>query len=745
MNRKLVFIAGELAGYVHLLPDGGVTTLGRTGTNDIVFTDCKVSRSHMRIANRGGKVMVDDLGSNNGSFVNGRRISSAQLELGDRVHLGDSIAELADVDAPEVAQLRATRAKPAPQPADDEAAQTHWVRQQPSVPTAAASARATYDKFEDLARFDELAFVATHKFCDACGRVIPKREVQDRQARVIGGYLYCRECADQMARGTIGPYRIIEQVGKGTTGAVYRAEHSTMRRVVAVKVLLKYLTADETSVQRFLREARSGAVLNHPNIVQTFDAGEDHGTYFIVMEYVQGRLVENIVKDDGPMPPPKAVDIAIQVARALEYAFEHRIVHRDLRPANIILTDDNIAKVIDMGMAKSLQAAGLASTVSSSMGTPSTIEFAAPEQIMAPKTVDCRTDIYTLGTTLYFMLAGQPPFRACNVKQYLQQITSGSHRPLKEANPALPDRLCSIVDKMMHKDMDKRYTTPAEFREELSKYYFEAFSVQDMYRGPGGEPVKESDLLDSEARRDMKMAKEIQQKLVPAKLPDAPGFEAATYYKPARQLSGDYLDFFPIGDNRYALMVADVAGKGTPGALVMAMVRGALRLIAPDKKTLAEVMDELNRLVCRDIKKGMFVTAIYGVLNANDSTLTLVSAGHNPPLVFVNESNSLDFLTPTGTALGVSPKQDFAEPGREYTLFMAPGDIALLYTDGVVEATNSKSELFGDDRLKATMEQHGQETCEEIVKAIVSELDSFRAGAPQSDDISIFIIRRGLD
>ncbi len=745
MNKKLVFITGELAGYVHLLSEGGVITFGRSGANDVVFTDCKVSRNHMRITNRGGKVSVDDLGSNNGTYVNGKRVSTAQLAMGDRVHLGDSVLELSAVDAPEVAQLRAGKTKPTPRAGEEEAAQTHWIRQQPPAPALRPTAKATYDKFEDLARFDELAFVATHKFCDACGRVIPKKEVQERQAKVVGGYLYCRECAEQMTRGVIGPYKIIEQIGKGTTGAVYRAEHGTMKRVVAVKVLLKYLTTDETAVQRFLREARAGAILNHPNIVQTFDAGEDNGTYYIVMEFVKGRLLEDMVREEGPLSPPRAVDIVIQVARALEYAFELKIVHRDLRPAHIVITEDNIAKVIDMGMAKSLQAAGLASTVSSSMGTPSTIEFAAPEQIVAPKTVDCRTDIYTLGTTLYFMLAGQPPFRACNVKQYLQQITTGSFKPLKEANPSTPSRLCELVERMMHRDMGKRFATPAECRKELSQYVFQAFSVQDIYHGTREVAAKKVEVPDDESLRDMRVAKEIQQKLVPAKLPDVPGFEVATYYKPARQLSGDYLDFFPIGDNRYALMVADVAGKGTPGALVMAMVRGALRLIAPDKPVLADVMAELNHLICRDIKKGMFVTAIYGILDMTGSTLSMISAGHNPPLLYVNETNSYEFTVPTGTALGVTPKQNFAEPGREYTFFMAPGDMAVLYTDGIVEAQNARGELFGESRLKSAVEEVGQESCEAIVANLVKQLESFRGEAAQNDDISFFIIRHGLE
>lgn len=745
MNRKLVFIAGELAGYVHLLSDGESVTFGRSGANEIVLTDPKVSRNHMRITNRGGKVTVDDLGSNNGTYVNGKRVSSAQLEVGDRIHVGDSVFELASVDAPEVAQLRASKSRPIRRTEEDEAAQTQQICQQPLAPLVSPTARATYDRFEDLTRFDEMTFVVTHKFCDACGRVIPKKEEREQQTRVMSGYLYCRECAEQMVRGVIGPYRIIEQIGKGATGAVYRAEHSTTKRVVALKVLLKYLTTDETVVRRFLREARAGAILNHPNIVRTFDAGEDNGIYYIVMEYVKGRILENIVREEGPFSPSRAVEIVIQVARALGYAYEHKIVHRDLRPANIIVTEDNIAKVINMGMAKSLQAAGLASTVSSSIGTPSTIEFAAPEQIVAPKTVDCRTDIYTLGATLYFMLSGQPPFRACNVKQYLQQITSGSFRPLKEVNPSIPSRLCELVERMMHRDMNKRFTTPAECRKELSQYLFQAFSVQDIYYGTREIAARKAEAPDDKPQGDMHVAKEIQRKLVPARLPEVPGFEMATYYKPAQQLSGDYLDFFPIGDNRYALMVAEITEKGMSGALVMAMVRGALRLIAPDKPTLADVMAELNYLICRDIKKDMFVTAIYGILDATDSTLSMISAGHNSPLLYTNETNSYEFIARTGTALGVTPKQNFAEPEREYTFFMAPGDMALLCTDGVVKAQNAHGELFGESRLKSVIEEFGQESCEEIVSNLLRKLDAFREGTPQNDDIGIFIIRRGLE
>ena len=205
------------------------------------------------------------------------------------------------------------------------------------------------------------------------------------------------------------------ELGRGAMGVTYKAFDTNLRSDVALKVINSQFLNSETARQRFLREARAAASLRHPNVATVFHLGNSEGGFYYAMEYVEGETVERRVQREGPLPPELALRITRQVSRALIAADRQKLVHRDIKPSNIMLVVDEeedhlLVKVIDFGLAKSLVAAADQSVTVSMGGFVGTPHFASPEQL-EEKEIDIRSDIYSLGATLWFMLTGRPPFR----------------------------------------------------------------------------------------------------------------------------------------------------------------------------------------------------------------------------------------------------------------------------------------------------------------------------------------------
>src|SRR2546428_2038207 len=202
-----------------------------------------------------------------------------------------------------------------------------------------------------------------------------------------------------------GRYQIDSVLGQGGMAAVYRGTDQVLGRQVAVKVLGDQFAGDVTFVTRFRREAQAAAALNHPNVVSVFDTGSDDGTHFIVMEYVQGKTLSHVIRDDAPLMPDRAVEIAESVAHALSFAHRAGIVHRDVKPGNIMLTPAGDVKVMDFGIARANTSESLTQTATV-LGTAT---YFSPEQAQG-EAVDPRSDIYSLGVVMYEMLTAHPPF-----------------------------------------------------------------------------------------------------------------------------------------------------------------------------------------------------------------------------------------------------------------------------------------------------------------------------------------------
>lgn len=281
---------------------------------------------------------------------------------------------------------------------------------------------------------------------------------------------------------TLGRYEVTEELGRGAMGVVYKGEDPKIHRTVAIKTV-RISDFDEEMVEemkeRFFREAESAGLLTHPNIVTIYDAGEEHDLAYIAMEFLEGRDLESLVKQGKPLPMMQALSIVSQVGDALSYAHEKGIVHRDVKPANIMrLKGTNTVKVTDFGIARITSSSKTKTGVV--LGTPS---YMSPEQV-AGKKVDGRSDIFSLGVVLYEMLTGEKPFRGEDMTSLMYQIAREHHPSPRSINPKIPPVVERIIDKALAKDVDQRYQKAGQLSEHLKKVLAKLQEIQTKQSNP---------------------------------------------------------------------------------------------------------------------------------------------------------------------------------------------------------------------------------------------------------------------
>ncbi len=258
-------------------------------------------------------------------------------------------------------------------------------------------------------------------------------------------------------------YEIIEKIGNGGMATVYKAKCHVLNRYVAVKVLRDEFTTDEEFIKRFAAEAQAAASLTHPNIVSIYDVGNEGSLYYIVMELIKGKTLKEIIDEEGALSWKWAVNIAIQIASALEMAHKNHIVHRDIKPHNIIITEDGMAKVTDFGIAKAVSN----STITAFGTTIGSVHYFSPEHARGGFT-DAKSDLYSLGVVMYEMLTGRVPFDADTpVSIALKHMQEEAVAPIL-INPAIPEAVNNIILKAMKKDVNLRYSSATEMLQDLN-------------------------------------------------------------------------------------------------------------------------------------------------------------------------------------------------------------------------------------------------------------------------------------
>jgi serine/threonine protein kinase len=275
--------------------------------------------------------------------------------------------------------------------------------------------------------------------------------------------------AEQLLRGKwrgfyLGKYLILERIGVGGMGIVYLGEHKFLRRRVAIKVLPLALAQDAWFLQQFYQEAQAVAALDHPNIVRAHDIDRDGNLHFLVMEYVDGASLQEIVSRHGRLEVLRAAHYIRQAALGLQHAHEVGLVHRDIKPGNLLLSRQGLIKILDLGLARLLRGTQMdIEQVNETEGPRmvGTEDYLAPEQIVNSNKVDIRADIYSLGATFYFLLSGKAPFDdvAADLHKLIGQVTR-QPRPIREVRPEVPVGLASILARMMTKNPWQRFQTP---------------------------------------------------------------------------------------------------------------------------------------------------------------------------------------------------------------------------------------------------------------------------------------------
>lgn len=295
----------------------------------------------------------------------------------------------------------------------------------------------------------------------------------------------------------LGEYIVLDKIGAGGMGQVFKAQHRRMKRMAAVKVLAPHITKDPQAVRRFYQEVEMAAKLTHPNIVASYDAAEAHGMHYLVMEFVDGSDLSSFLSKNGPLPLRTAIDCIRQAAEGLAYAHAQNVVHRDIKPGNLLLDKSGAVKILDMGLARTIDALEQQDKNSKAELTQAgqvmgTVDYMAPEQARDARAADHRADIYSLGCTLYRLLTGYPPFPADTMVKKIMAHASQPAPPITKHCAAAPAKLEMLYQKMMQKDPNRRIGSAKEV----------AATLADILNSPEAEIASESVLSPSPVAGD---------------------------------------------------------------------------------------------------------------------------------------------------------------------------------------------------------------------------------------------------
>ena len=390
--------------------------------------DSAISRNHCLIEFAAPLCHLKDLGSSNGTYVNGERVKEAELQSGDRVGVGETVIKIEISQPAQPTTWTVDLGEPEP-----EAAVSHCVR--------CGNETNALD-----------AFVVDHE--------------------TTTGTVICSTCRDNVivSEDLFEGYKVLSELGQGGMGTVYKARNLTTGDVVAVKTLKPEHVQSDRAIAMFLRESQLGSQLDHPNITKVYGSGYSHGVFYFLMEFVDGPDAQQYMLNKGrAFAVEDAVSVTLQVLEALDHAHGKGLMHRDVKPSNVMmarLPPDPLAKLTDFGLMRTAQRSGH-SFITRSEEVKGSLPFMAPDQILDPLAAGFEVDIYSLAASLYYMLTGRPPLVFGRGDNMIKVILERLPQPPCELNPTISEALDSFLQKALAKTSDQRYGSSEEFREAL--------------------------------------------------------------------------------------------------------------------------------------------------------------------------------------------------------------------------------------------------------------------------------------
>ena len=354
---------------------------------------------------------------------------------------------------------------PATDPSDHESAASRSIN--PAAIASEGSAITSVASSEDIVREDtpSAAGVGGEQAVSADDRTVISSSPPLNGPR--GGSQSAAELGRLLIGEQFDHFLLEEYIGGGGMGAVFRGTDTLLGRQVAVKVLSRQHAIDEETTRRFRNEAQSAARLDHENIARVYFVGVDRGWHYIVLEYVEGENARDLVAQQGPLPLATVLDITLQVAESLQHAASRDVVHRDVKPSNVLMTRDGHVKLVDMGLARLRQVEQSSDDITATGVTLGTFDYISPEQARDPRAADVRSDLYSLGCTMYYMLCAQPPFPEGTVLQKLLQHQGDEAPDCRQLRGDIPDVVAAIVRKLLAKNPQDRYQQPRDLIAEL--------------------------------------------------------------------------------------------------------------------------------------------------------------------------------------------------------------------------------------------------------------------------------------
>ena len=397
--------------------------------------------------------LVDDMVGQADSLIRAVRHPVSNSTSEDSVELAQLIADVEQLDPTQ----QTTSNRPKPRPQNGSIALDGFIR---CLQKSGLFERDEVDRFVDAIDPDDSETFAR--------QLISQKAITSFQARAL---------LQGRWRGLVlGNYVVLEKLGQGGMGRVFKARHKHMDRLVCLKVLDSSGRKSPGMVERFRQEARTAAALNHPNIVVAHDADQAGGIPFLAMEFIEGTDLARLVQQRGPLPVQSAASLMLQVSQALQYAHEQGVVHRDVKPHNLLLDEAGTIKVLDMGLARfdSYLAPNADATTHASVTTTGvvmgTVDYMSPEQAVNSRNADCRSDIYSLGCTLYFLLTGKVLYGGDTIMEKLVAHRERDVPRLKSSRDDIPPELEAIFQQMVAKDPDKRYQSMSNLADDLQTF-----------------------------------------------------------------------------------------------------------------------------------------------------------------------------------------------------------------------------------------------------------------------------------